>query len=253
MTTLLRLGRLLATCCWFQVAALVALLIFPLGWGGIRRVTWAVRLWGRGLCWIVGLRIRVVGALPPALSCGLIVSNHLSYLDVLLHAAMCPARFAPKAEIAWWPVLGWYLALSRPIWVNRKSRQQSGRTMRQFAETLAHGIALIVYPEGTSTDGRHGLLPFKSTPFEAATANAAAIQPVLIRYLEPVGRPPVCWFGDAPLCSHVWQVLGFSRIEAEIRFLPPVPSAGRDRKTLAVELHALMEQAYREWPAAPRP
>jgi len=254
MTLLLRLWRLFAAACWFQVAALGAILILPLGWGGIRRVTRFSTLWGWGLCRIMGVRIRLEadpGADPAPR--GLVVSNHLSYVDVLVHAALFPLRFAPKAEIARWPVLGWYLALSRPVWVDRRSRQKSGRTMAQFADTLAHGIPLIVYPEGTSTHGRDGLLPFKSTPFAAVGEGGAMIRPVLIRYDEPPGRPPVCWFGDAPLLPHAWQVLGMRRIDAHVRLLPPADPAGRDRKDLAADLHDLMERAYREWRTTPMP
>ena len=248
MTTLLRLWRLFAAGIWFQVAALGALAVFPFGWGGIRRVGRFTRLWGAGLCRILGLQVRVCGEIPATPPRGLVVSNHLSYLDIIVHAGLFPVRFAPKAEIARWPVVGWYLALSRPVWVDRQSRQKSARTMAEFAATLEHGIPLIVYPEGTSTNGKEGLLPFKSTPFEAVkTAGDIPIQPMLIRYLEPLGRPPVCWYGDAALLPHAWQVLGMRRIEVAVRFLPPVQPGGRDRKTLAADLHRLMDEAYREW------
>jgi 1-acyl-sn-glycerol-3-phosphate acyltransferase len=251
MKMLLRLWRLFAVVCWFQVAALCAALVLPWGWWGIQRVTRITRMWGWGLCRILGMRIQIHGQAPAGFHYGLVVSNHLSYIDILIHAAMFPLRFSAKAEIAGWPVIGWYLGLNRPIWVDRQSRQKAGRTKAQFAETLAHGISLIVYPEGTSTDGKHGILPFKSTSFEAVSGGgdgeAAMIQPILIRYVEEPGRPTVCWFGDAELLPHIWMVLGTPRIDAEVRFLPPVAPAGRDRKTLAVDVHDQMDRAYRDW------
>jgi 1-acyl-sn-glycerol-3-phosphate acyltransferase len=173
-----------------------------------------------------------------------VVSNHVSYVDIIAHGSVLPARYAAKSDIAKWPVLGWYLGLSRPIWADRNSKQASRKALRDFAKTMRHGMDLIVYPEGTTTDGKSGILAFKSTSFEAALRGNAPIVPVLTRYNEPAGRPTVCWYGDMTLVPHVWQILGYPSIEAELRFLEPVSPDGRPRKELASAVHGIMAREY---------
>jgi 1-acyl-sn-glycerol-3-phosphate acyltransferase len=109
---------------------------------------------------------------------------------------------------------------------------------------MKRGMYLIVYPEGTSTDGKSGILPFKSTSFEAALVGNSPIIPVITRYNEVPGRPTVCWYGDMTLLPHVWQILRFPSIEAEVRFLDPIMPEGRPRKELASFVHDVMVREY---------
>lgn len=192
---------------------------------------------------IINLRVSVSGYLPRAAG-GLLISNHLSYLDIIAHGTILPIRYTPKRDIEKWPVLGWYIGLSRPIWVDRQTKQESKKLLVEYAETMKRGMYLIVYPEGTSSDGKHGILPFKSTPFEAAITGDAPIIPMLIKYKEPPGRPTVCWYGDMTLLPHAWQVLKCPSIEAEVRFLPPIYPSGRSRKELALYVHDIMSREY---------
>lgn len=220
------------------------------GWGSTKTISHVVRNWNRGVAAIMGLRVRVEGELP-AVDGGLVVSNHLSYLDIIAHGAVLPIRYAAKSEIAGWPLLGWYLGLSRPVWVRRQSKQASQRTLEEFAETMKAGMNLIVYPEGTSTDGKSGILPFKSTAFEAAIMGNAPIIPVLISYKEVEGRQTPCWYGDMTLVPHVWQMLRFPSIEATVRFLKPIYPEGRQRKELASHVREEMLRAYEMNAAVP--
>jgi len=109
---------------------------------------------------------------------------------------------------------------------------------------MKHGMYLVVYPEGTSSDGKKGILPFKSTPFAAAAEEGALIFPAIIRYAEPAGEPSVCWYGDMTLLPHAWHLLQRRRIDAAVRFLEPVASAGRSRRELASHVHGVMEREY---------
>ena len=108
---------------------------------------------------------------------------------------------------------------------------------------------LIVYPEGTSTDGKSGIRPFKSTSFEAAMAGRVPVLPVLTRYREVPGRPTVCWYGDMTLLPHVWQVLGFPSIDVELKFLPPIIPDRAHRKELASSVHRIMSAEYEKMTA----
>jgi 1-acyl-sn-glycerol-3-phosphate acyltransferase len=246
MTFFIRLYRITALLLW---AVFVALLTVPYqfksGWTGVKRISRFTHLWSKGIAKIVNLRVKVCGEIP-SFTGGLVVSNHLSYLDIITHGSVLPLRYSPKADIAKWPILGPYIGLSRPIWTDRESRRSSIKTLRAFAKTMKHGMHLIVYPEGTSTDGRRGILPFKSTSFEAAIIGNAPILPVLINYKEASGSQPICWYGDMTLLPHVWGLLRRRSIEARLRFLPPIYPEGRSRKELASFVHDIMAREYRK-------
>jgi lyso-ornithine lipid O-acyltransferase len=241
---LLRVYRISAIIAWSIVIALASIPYQLMGgWKGIRRIGHFTHLWNKGVARIVNLRVTVTGAVPNVQG-GLVVSNHVSYLDIITHGSVLPLRYSPKSDIAKWPLLGWYLGLSRPIWTDRQSRQTSKKTLRDFAKTMRNGIYLIVYPEGTSTDGKRGILPFKSTSFEAALVGNTPIIPVITRYNEVPGRSTVCWYGDMTLLPHVWQLLRFPLIEAHMRFLEPIVPGGRSRKELASFVHDVMLREY---------
>lgn len=239
-----RLYRLTALLLW---AILVSFLSMPHrlrgGWKSIKEISRFTHLWSRGIAKIINLNVKVSGQVP-ARAGGLVVSNHLSYIDIITHGSIFPVRYSPKSDIKKWPVLGWYIGLSRPIWTNRKSRRASKKILRDFAKTVNKGMYLIVYPEGTSTDGKNGILSFKSTSFEAAITGNAPIIPVLTHYKQHRGETTVCWYGDMTLLPHVWKVLGFSSIEAELHFLKPILPDGRTRKELASHVHDVMAREY---------
>lgn len=245
MPLIRRIYRIAALAAWFIIPPLLAV---PWQIRGDRRsiekINRFTRLWSRGIARLVNLRVTVTGA-QPDLAGALIVSNHTSYLDIITHGSLFPVRYAAKADIAAWPFLGWYLGQSRPIWTDRSSRQASEKALRAFTKTMKRGIPLIVYPEGTTTDGAHGILPFKSTAFEAAITGNVPVIPILTRYRDVPGRPTVCWYGDMTLMPHVWQVLGYPSIEAEVRFLAPVYPEGRSRKELAAYVQGIMAREYR--------
>jgi len=244
MTSLLRVYRIFALVAW---SLFIALLSMPYqirgGWRSIKRISRITQLWSKGVARIIGLRVTISGNIPETRG-GLVVSNHVSYLDIIAHGSVLPLRCSPKTEIAQWPVLGWYVGLNRPIWTDRESRQASQKTLRDFTKTMKRGIFLIVYPEGTSTDGKKGILPFKSTSFEAAITGNAPVIPVITRYKEIRGEPSVSWYGEMTLLPHIWQVLARPRIEARLRFLPPILPNGRSRKEFAAHLHSIMSDAY---------
>ena len=244
MTFIRRTIRIFLLLIWFPIASTLGILAGIGGWRGIKRVTKISRLWGWGISKIIGMRIRVYGD-PGKIEGGIIVANHQSYLDIIAHASVFPIRFAPKSEIASWPLLGWVLAISRPIWVDRESKQSSHKTLAEYRETLEHGVNLIVYPEGTSSDGI-GILPFKSTPFEAVSSGNHKIHPVLIRYIQKPGEPTLCWYGDMTLLPHCWYILGRPSINVEIHMLEPILPEGRRRKDLASFVHSYMQKKYSE-------
>ena len=213
-------------------------------WTRVRRgAVWA-RRWARGAAWCAGVRCAVHGEIPDA-GGKLLVSNHLGYLDILAHGAIFPIRFAPKAEIKYWPLLGQLVALNAPVWIDRTSPHKARQYSEEFRATLEHGISLLVYPEGTSSDGRHGLLPFKSTPFAALPENGTILPMVLFYREEPSGGAPGAWFGDISFPAHVWGVLGLKRINIDVFIMPEMqPLPGETRKELASRVREAMEKEY---------
>jgi 1-acyl-sn-glycerol-3-phosphate acyltransferase len=209
------------------------------GWTAIKRVSKITLLWGSGIAQIMNLKVNIIGDIS-SFKGGLIVSNHMGYIDIIAHASSFPIRFTPKAEISRWPILGFFLGLNRPIWIDRRSKQKSRETMNQFRMTMKNGIPLIVYPEGTSTSGLDGILPFKSTPFEAAVSENCPILPIVTIYKDKT----VCWWGDMTLLPHIWQISGYKGIEVDLHVLPAVYPEGRSRKEMAKYVHDLMEEEY---------
>lgn len=214
-------------------------------WSAISGMTGKVQIWGRGLLRIFNIRLHVHGDLS-AYDGGLVVSNHMGYIDIFVHAAVFGLRFAPKKEIRSWPVLGWYTSFVHPVWVDRSSRIKSQKTLEEFRETLEHKVPLIIYPEGTSTDGSE-ILPFKSAPFELAASGGFKIQPILTVYRVPAGADTPCWYGDMELIPHLWSLVGIPVIDADVYLLPEISADGRDRKMLAELTHQVIQEAHENY------
>ena len=202
-------------------------------------------LWGRVLGWILGLRIKVHGDPNQLKKGGLIVSNHMGYCDIVAHSSCFPVRFAPKKQIKNWPFLGIILSLNQPIWIDRHSKQSAGKAVEQFQETLEEGINLIVYPEGTSTDGKHGLLPFKSTAFEAVTGTGQPVLPIITVYEDTVDGNTLSWHSDQELLPHIWRMLGYFSIKVDLHVMSAIfPDPKMTRKDLAKMTRAKMAETY---------
>ncbi|MDD3154126.1 MAG: lysophospholipid acyltransferase family protein [Victivallaceae bacterium] len=239
-----KIVRLGLACLWMLFVAAGAFFACLGGWGGIARVSEISRLWGAGLCRILCLRIFVHDMRQ--MDGALLISNHQSYLDVLVHAAITPIRFAPKKEIRSWFLLGWILALSRPVWVDRRHRTGAEKCAEEFSRTLQHGINLVVYPEGTTGQGGKVLLPFKSTAFESALRSGRKIHPVVTCYRPLPDRESVAWYGDMTLLPHVWKMLGEKEICVDVYFLDPITPVGCERKELTRLVQNRMQEKLDE-------
>ncbi len=240
-----RIYRMIAIVLWLMLLALLSVPDRFRGWKGRKKIGRFTQLWLGGVARIINLRVHIHGNARGTES-GLVVSNHLSYVDIIAHGVVFPLRFTSSTEVAKWPFIGWIIGLNHPVLVDRTSPSSSKKARRDFAKTINKGLYLIVYPEGTSTDGKNGILPFKSTSFEAATDGGMPVIPVLTRYREVPGRATVCWYGDMTFLPHVWGVLGHSSMDVELYFLPPIYPEGRNRKELAAYVHGIMDREYRQ-------
>ncbi|MBC7505741.1 MAG: 1-acyl-sn-glycerol-3-phosphate acyltransferase [Sandarakinorhabdus sp.] len=229
------------------------LLLKTLSGGRKSHLPW---LFHRGLARALGIRITVHGA--PARRQRkrggvLFVSNHVSWADIPVLGARIPAAFVAKSEVGEWGLVGWLATLARTVYVERGRRSSAGEQRGAIAERLAAGDSIILFPEGTNSDGT-GVLPFKSALFSVTDdLPDILIQPVTIAYTRvngmPVTRmrlPDLAWVGDTALAPHALAFMGLGKVRAEIRFHTPVKAADfADRKALAQHCHTVIADGYR--------
>ena len=185
----------------------------------------------------MGLKLRVEGTPPTH---GMVVANHLSYLDIVFLSAPMPCAFVAKAEIDRWPFFGKAARTGGTIFLDRSSRASANSVARTITERLALPVPVLLFPEGTTTDGSH-MLRFRSRLIDPATKAAAPITAASIRYVLEDGTPEreLCWYGDATFLPHLWKVLGSAGFHAEVHF--GEPKIYPDRRTAADATHDEIE------------
>jgi 1-acyl-sn-glycerol-3-phosphate acyltransferase len=184
---------------------------------------------------IIGVDVDVEGTPPPS---GLIVSNHCSYLDIPVLSSALACVFVSKAEVQRWPVFGRYARWAGSVFVHRHDRADAARANVSIRDALREGVPVVLFPEGTTTDGSH-VLRFHSTMLQPAIDGDAPITPCSIRYELEDGDPALeaCWWGAMTFFPHLWNLLGKKSIKARVVFGKPIaPHA--DRKQLSALLHA---------------
>lgn len=199
--------------------------------------------WHVALTLIFGVKVITRGTLSAQRPL-LCVSNHVSYIDIMVLCALIPGSFVSKAEVRGWPGIGFLAAIARTIFVERRI-SATAQHRNIIAERLQDGEPIILFPEGTSSDGNR-VLPFKSSLFNTAETvtennNPVHVQPVSIAYTRhrglPMGRtlrPFFAWYGDMDLFPHLWDFLKLGSVTVEVDFFPTVTVAETgNRKALA--------------------
>jgi 1-acyl-sn-glycerol-3-phosphate acyltransferase len=196
------------------------------------RAQWLSR-WSRRLLRVLEVRVAGLG-LPP--QSGLLVSNHLGYLDVLVLAAVQPCVFVAKTDVRHWPVLGLLARLAGTLFVRRDQRTDVARLNAALAHPLNNGAVVVVFPEGTSSDGR-AVLPFHSALLGPAADGARPVTPAWIGYRLEGGsaEDEVCYWRDMVFVPHFLNLLTKRRVRACLVF-GDTGNALPDRKRLAREL-----------------
>jgi 1-acyl-sn-glycerol-3-phosphate acyltransferase len=178
-----------------------------------------------------GVRVQVHGTVPVS---GLIVSNHLSYLDILTLSSVLPCSFVSKDDVDRWPFVGWLCRVAGTIFIDRRSRLDTYRVNDLVGERLKSGSPVVVFPEGTSSDGST-VLPFHSSLLQPAINVKVPITPLCISYQVEDGdaASEVCYWGKMVFLPHLWHMLGTRRIEATVQI--GEAQLFSDRKTAAFE------------------
>jgi 1-acyl-sn-glycerol-3-phosphate acyltransferase len=210
---------------------------------GARRAAWVHDSFAR-----LARRLSLVPTVSPAASAegaGLLVSNHLSYLDIMVYAAVRPLRFVAKFEVRRWPLVGILASLGGTIFVERERSLQVGQVAQQIEQSLREGVPVLLFPEGTSSDGS-SVLPFRSPLFDPAIRAGALVTAAAIRYhADDAAEDQVSYWGDMVFAPHLFRTMCIRGLGAEISF--DSPRRFPDRKNAAREawrqVQSLREQA----------
>lgn len=196
--------------------------------------------WMRGLCALLPLRIVRHG--QPAEQTALLVSNHVSWLDVVLIGAQAPVHFLSKAEVRQWPIVGWLASAAGTQFIQRG--QASGQTLHtQLREALQQGESLVIFAEGTTTAGDR-VRPFHGRLMSCAIESDTPVQPVALAYRRNGRRDLTAPFiDDDEFSRHLLRLLGSAPIDVELHFLPLVRCDAKNRNQLAREIQDSVVQA----------
>ena len=204
-----------------------------------RRARWQALIlhrWAQMSAFILGLRIDA--SCNPPTAPFLLVSNHLSYVDVVVLASRLECSFIAKKEVESWPIIGTLCRGVGTILIDRKKRRDLTRVNDEIAQALEDGRGVILFAEGTSTKGS-SVLPFRSSLLEAAARLGFPVSYAAVNYRVLGDAPPaslsVCWWGDMTFGSHFVGLLGLKQIQSTVAFGSHEIRAD-NRKTLADRL-----------------
>ena len=245
----------------FAALSVTAILIGPHVLGLISKQSLRQKipiLWHRFIAKLLGLDVRVEGKASDVRPL-LLVSNHVSWKDIIVLGSVMPLSFIAKDEVRTWPVFGWLARLQRTVFVARDKKHNSGMQVSAITERLKQNDVMVLFAEGTTGDGNK-LLPFKSSLIGAAQAagkesgaGQTIIQPVAITYshmsgikLSHHGRVTVSWVGDQDLVPHLMERLKGSKLRANVIFGEPMVIDGAsNRKQVTRSLEQTIAEMIR--------
>jgi 1-acyl-sn-glycerol-3-phosphate acyltransferase len=221
--------------------ALQAGLLFPLVGGNWRRRL--TRAWSQQLLFLLGIRVESGGELA-GVAGGLLVGNHVSFIDIFVINAILPSAFVAKSDVRKWPLIGWLCRRSNTVFIERGSRKAAHQTHRQMLAALASGQRLAIFPEGTTTAGDR-VLPFHAALFQSAIDAAVPVHALALSYRGSDGAPSAApaYIDEISLIDCLVSVLEarglVARVELAASYAPP----HADRRHLAHCAHQAVAAA----------
>lgn len=213
---------------------LTVALVYPWVSLGIRRAL--KQRWSHQLLDTLGIK---VGAGRTAdLPHGLLVANHVSWLDIYVINALVPTAFVSKDDVKDWPLIGWLCQHTETIFLERGSRAAAQRTRETMVARLAAGTHVALFPEGTTTDGST-VLPFHAALFQSAIDAHVPVVPLALRYVDAEGKPSraPAYDGDITLLQCMHAIARTSGLSVQVHVLAPLDTAHIDRRHLAAHCH----------------
>ncbi len=209
-------------------------------------------LWSRGCLRALSVRVETKGPLPPP---ALLVSNHLSYLDVLVLGSRAPGIFVSKAQVRRWPFFGWVAAAGGTIFLERGRKRALVGVLASIPKRLEAGLRVALFPEGTTTPGA-GILALKPGLLAQAARARLPVYWACLCYRTPedpaLAASRVCWWGNAEFFPHLMGVCALKSVEAKVVF-GNAPVASADRKRLAARIREAMLRSFTPTSLSPEP
>jgi 1-acyl-sn-glycerol-3-phosphate acyltransferase len=195
-----------------------------------------IQLFARRMLKAFGVELRVVGTPEPA-GPVLLVSNHISWLDILVLHAVCHCRFVAKTNVKRWPVVGRLATAAGTFYVDRESRRDARRVVELVTRALKDGELIAVFPEGTTGDGRT-VLPFHASLIEGAVLADAPAQAVALQFTDGYGQvcDTVSYLAADSLVGSIWRTMRLQNLCAVVTFGVSQQAAGRNRRAWAADL-----------------
>ncbi len=187
--------------------------------------------WLRRFGTIVNLHVIKEGELPERRA--MLISNHISWLDIIVIGQYLPACFVAKSDISSWPVIGYLARQGGTVFIRRGDKQHIRATAEKMAWLLKQSGNIVAFPEGTTTQGDE-VLHFHSSLFQPALLTKSAIQPVALQY-QGAAKETAPFVGDDAFVPHLIKMLAMDKIEVQLNFLPVMNSAGKSRHAVSVE------------------
>lgn len=200
--------------------------------------------WANAVSKIAGMQVKVSGKIPT--SPFYLVSNHLGYMDIAAFRSVLECFFVAKSEVADWFLIGRIARDMGTVFINRENRRDILRAGNEINEKTIAGESVIIFCEGTSSDGKT-VLPFKSSFFEFPARNNFPVAYAAINYrtanskLKP--SELICWHGDTDFLPHLWRLFQIETFTATINF-GKESVRGRNRKELAASLHSAVKKEF---------
>ncbi|WP_245410870.1 lysophospholipid acyltransferase family protein [Microvirga flavescens] len=256
MTVFLFAARLFLLALFAAVAIPLQMLSLRLNWRILHHVP---MMFHRVLLALFGIRVIERGTPPDKNKATLVLSNHVSWLDIPVVGSLRPLSFIAKSEVATWPVVGLFAKLQRSVFLDRQRRKATAEVNGAVAQRLAKGDVIVLFPEGTTGDGTH-LLPFRSSIVGAAqaavsdpTIETLNLQPLAIAYTRRNGlpvtrrdRPFIAWYGDMELAPHLKEALTGGPLDVVVTWGPSVPIDGHRKEATAAAETAVRRAIHRE-------
>lgn len=214
------------------------------------------RRWSRNLLAMLGVRLQVTGGAPR--DGELVVANHISWLDIYVINAVVPCAFVAKDDVRAWPLIGWLCERTETIFIARGSVRAAQAARAEIAATLAGGLAVAVFPEGTTSPG-HGVLPFHSALLQGALDVAVPVRPLALRYMDTAqgaaaasAVPVYC--DDTTLLESLWRIACAPALAVDVAVLPDLRGSSENRRLLATTARGMIAVAVEHgWHCAHRP
>ncbi|PLX68007.1 MAG: hypothetical protein C0603_07810 [Denitrovibrio sp.] len=200
---------------------------------------------------VFGLEVTSINEAYLSTTGKLILSNHMSYLDIITYASIKPSIFISSVEIEKTPFLGFIAKLGGTYFVERRNPKLIKLEIGKMSELIEQGFNVVLFPEGTSTNGSK-VLPFRSSLLASASVSTGVeVIPACIKYLTIDNEPfssincdYVCWYDDMSFAPHLWNFLSTDKVESKTTFFKPINSASSDRKTISNKAYELISAEY---------